>query len=182
MSLGKRLGILIVVTLAGTLATFVVAVAYYEGWFVPWESLGRPPEEAVQIVAVTNGLWVETALNHVYHYEGDRHCGDNCWVTSDYPQPDPPPFFPLDACGRFPSLARAVDTKATCQPWGPGSYLIVYAIREDGNVLVWEHGIGEGGSMIWAPILAVCYGAPISLLIAILIALSLREQRHDSEV
>jgi len=154
----------------GALLAFVLAVGNIEGWFVLWESLGKPPEKAVKIIAITHGLWVETAAGHVYSHEGNPGCGDKCWVVSSYPESDPLPYFPLTACGEGPALARAIDMKAICSPWGPGHCLSVYAIRDDGKVFVWEHCVGEGNTieLLYSPFL----GALIGFLAAVIIVLS----------
>jgi hypothetical protein len=179
MSLKKSISLLILITLGGTFATFVIAFAYYEGWFIQWEYLGRPPEKAIKLVAITNGLRVETASGQVYQYAGDRQCGDNCWNLSDNSEPDPPPYLSIEMCGWYPSLPASIDTKAVCRPWGPGGYLTVYAIRNDGSIFSWEHGLGEGGSIIWAPILAIVYGTPASFFVALIIVASRRPQSHE---
>jgi hypothetical protein len=175
MSPAKRVGALILLPLAGALIAFALGYTYLEGRFVIWQSLGKPPEKAVKLVAIARGLWVETESGRVYHYDGTASCGDRCWVASDYPAPDPPPYFTIDRCGWAPSFTQAIDTKAICEPWGPGSYLYVYAIRKDGNVFMWEHGIGEENSLEF--VLSPCMGGATGLLAAISVILANRQSR-----
>lgn len=175
MSLAKRIGVLILLPLAGALVALALAIASLEGLFVMWKSLGKPPEKAVKIIAIASGLYVETESGRVYSYEGSYSCGDKCWVASKYPEPDPTPYFTLDACGSLPSFVHAIDTKALCEPWGPGSYLSVYAIRNDGNVFVWQHRVGEGNT-IWI-LMSPFVGAPIGFLVAIIIVFSNKDGR-----
>ena len=164
--LQKWIAQVILITVVLTFATFIITFGYFEGWFVRWESLGKPPERPTRLIAITDGLWVETALGHVYQYES-LQCGDKCWTLSDYPKPDTRPNWPL--CGWLPpSPLFSIDTKVLSGPWGPGCYLTVYAIRIDGNVFRWEHRVGEGGSF-WAYYLTVFYLAPLCLFVALII-------------
>ena len=130
MSSAKRIGLLFLLPLAGALIASALANADFEGRFVTWQSLGKPPEKAVKFVAIANGLWAEAESERVYAYEGSPSCGDKCWVISTFPTPDPTPYLTLDRCGSVPSLAQAIDTQAICKNWGPGHYLSVYAIRD----------------------------------------------------
>jgi hypothetical protein len=154
--------------LALTFATFIISFGSYEGWFVPWESLGQPPEQPTKLIANTDGLWVETTLGHVYQYAGSQ-CGAKCWALADYPKPATRPSW--TQCGWLPpSPPFSIDTETVAGPWGPGCYLTAYAIRLDGNIFMWAHGMGEGGS-IWAYAIALLV-LPISFLVALMIVTS----------
>jgi hypothetical protein len=168
--LQKRIGQVILITLALTFATFIISFGSYEGWFVPWKSLGQPPDKPVKLIVTSDHWVVETVSHHVYQHDG-LQCGDNCWTLSDYPQPDTRPLMPLEFCGWHPpSVPASIDTKVVCRAWGMGGSLTMYAISIDGNVSIWEHSVGEGGP-IWAFLIAL-YATPLSLLVALIIVTS----------
>jgi len=69
MSLAKRIGVLILLPLAGALVALALAIASLEGLFVMWKSLGKLPEKAVKIIAIASGLdsFGNKILGHEFH-------------------------------------------------------------------------------------------------------------------
>ncbi len=169
MSSGKRIGILLLAPVVGAVLFFVFSSLQIHGVFSGWESLGKPPEKAVKILAIAHGLWVQTESGRVYRSEIVATCTENCWVLASSPEPDPPSFFPVDTCGILPSLDHSIDTKATCEAWGPGSSLYVYSIRDDGYVFVRNHRISEGDSMRY--VFSPCIGAAVGFILGVFILL-----------
>ncbi len=166
----KPLWILLVAPFVCSVLLYALAWANVEGLFTRWQSISKPPEKPSKLLAIVRGLWVETQSGNVYLHEQPLSCTENCWAKSDYPEPDLPGSFLLKHCGRLPSLDNVIDTKATCKPRGPGRSLHVYAIRENGSILFWNHNVGEGDSLnlFFSPWVGAVTGFFIGLLVVAL--------------
>jgi 4-amino-4-deoxy-L-arabinose transferase-like glycosyltransferase len=169
MVLIKRIGLLILSALVGAVIAYLLAAANAEGRFVPWESLGKPPGKVVKILAVYGGPWVETDARQVYGYKNTGSCGENCWIPSEYPRPDPGSALELTSCGTPPALGHVIDSKSVCQPAGIGYSFYVYAIRDDGQVYRWNHVSDESVSMLvlYSPFIGaiVCFLAAVPIVV-----------------
>jgi hypothetical protein len=165
MSMMRRVGIVLSSSIIGALLAVALTFANTTGVFITWVSLGKPPEPATKILAITNGLWVQSASGVIYQYSRLNDCKEPCWVMDANPVPDPAPVFPLSACGQVPAYIGAKDQKASCSPWGPSVYLSVYAIDNAGIVHSWGHGVTEYDSMLLlaSPIIGVLAGFVIGI-------------------
>jgi hypothetical protein len=173
MSLANRVALIFQVTLVGTFIVFIIAFAYYQrAWFVPWKSLGMPPEKAVRIVSTESGeLWVETISGKIYQHKYDENskCKDKCWELSNYPESNNDTSWG-ECDNSYPLFINASDTKKNCNYWAPGYTVHAYVIGKEGTVYTWIEDMSEGG-WFWAIPLALFYGMPASFIIALIFAL-----------
>ncbi len=170
MSFVNRIALLIQITVVGTILVFSVVFIYYQrAWFVPWKSLGIPPEKAVKILSVGDGLWVETISGAIYQYKQDKYagqfqCKDNCWELSEIPESDIDTTW-SECDNPSPIFINPVDKKTVCYWWAPGYDIYAYVINRKGTVFVWSQSKDEGMWLLVAPL----YGFLISFLVALII-------------
>ncbi len=178
MSSTKSLALSGLITLAAMTCAFLLQDGVNKGWFVPWKSLGRPPEKAIELLITGHNLSVVTASGQVYRAVSGPGCEITCWTLLDKPELELAEE-PQVPCGWHPTLLNAIDTRLDCYLWGPGAvYVTEYAIRSDGTVLFWGHGEGgEGGPLLWNSMAALCYGLPAGLLMAVCVAYFTRAGR-----
>jgi hypothetical protein len=140
MKIVKRIGLLVIFSVAGAIIMYFYSSASVHGAFIQWESLGTPPGKAVKVIALD---YVKTESGDTY-----QHCGNDCWVKSDNPIPDSE-YLSLKNCGNLPPLTNYIDFKAVCEPYGLGVSLKIVAIDKNGFVYSWHQNLGgEGDGLI----------------------------------
>jgi hypothetical protein len=171
MKIVKRIGLLVLFSLAGAILMYLYSSASLRGSFVKWESLGKPPNKAIKVVAPG---YVQTESDDIYQSVHKPGCNDNCWAISDNTPPNSEYWLPLNNCTDLPPLDNYVDSKAVCEYWGVGISLTVYAVDKDGFVYSWDHRLGEGDYMFdsIAPFIGAIAGFIIGLFVLLVILFS----------
>ncbi len=170
MYITKRIGLPVLFSLAGAIIMCVYDWASLQRAFVQWESLGRPPSNAIKVVALD---YVQTASGDLYQYSYKQGCKGRCWFKSDVPPPESESgvWLPLSACGDLPNLDKFVDSKAFCRDRTFGGIsLTIEAIDRDGFVYSWAYNFGGEWSAA-EPWFALFVGAVAGLLIGLIILL-----------
>ncbi len=168
MYIVKRIGLPVLFSLAGAIIMYLYGWASLQRAFVQWKSLGKPPSNAIKVVALD---YVQTASGDVYQYTYNykQGCNGLCWVKSDNPPPDSETWLPLSACGDLPKLDKFVDSKAFCRDrdmWARS--LTIEGIDNNGFVYSWDYTIG--GEWAYAtPWLSSFIGAVTGLLVGFII-------------
>ena len=139
MKIFKRIALLVLFSFAGAISLYLYSSASLNGSLVKWESLSKPPDRAIHVVALG---FVKTESGDIYRYTNEHGCIDDCWVKTDN-LPSHSESLPLENCVDLPSLVNFADSKAVCQHWGPGISLTINAIDAKGYVYSWEHRLGE---------------------------------------
>jgi hypothetical protein len=168
MKIIKRIGLLVLFSLLGAIVFVFLAKASSKGLFVKWESLGKPPEKAVQVV---NPGYVKTDTGEIYRYNFQQGCNVGCWEKIDTLPLSQQTYWPLSSCGSLPPLDNYVNTKAVCKPWGVGSSLEIYAIGKDGFVYYWNRLKGEGDSLalLYSPFIGAAVGFVFGIVVLIVV-------------
>ncbi len=172
MYIVKRIGLPVLFSLAGAIIMYLYGWASLQRAFVQWKSLGKPPSNAIKVVALD---YVQTASGDVYQYTYNykQGCNGLCWVKSDNPPPESESgvWLPLSACGDLPTLDRFVDSKAVCRDRAFGGIVLtIEAIDRDGFVYSWEYAFGGEWSAA-TPWLTSLIGAVAGLLIGLIVLL-----------
>jgi hypothetical protein len=134
-------------TIGGSLGLTIYTSISYQGSFAKWESMGVPPEAAVQILALDHVL---TESGQIYQHYNDEGCV-NCWRPVDAaPEiPEiPDSLWVGEDCHYGPSTKGFVDALAVCEHWGPGVSWRIQAIRLDGQVVTTSGRYGELDEMM----------------------------------
>jgi len=165
MRIAKRIGLLLLFTLAGVVGMCLFTYASLGGAFIPWVSEGTPPGKAVKVIEYG---YVKTISGEIY-----RHCGDSgldCWMRSDAPQPEPEGI-PLGLCGGLPSMDNFVDFKAYCSTYGLGGQLAVFAIDKGGTAYSFHRADGgeTGLGLVLFPFLGALIGFVLGLAVLLYI-------------
>lgn len=164
----KRIGLPVLFSLAGAIIMFLYGWASLQREFVQWKSLGKPPSNAIKVVALD---YVQTASGDLYQYSYKQGCNGRCWFKSDATPLDMETWLPLSACGELPNLDKFVDSKAFCRDrdmWARS--FTIEAIDNKGFVYSWDYTMG--GEWDYAiPWLSSFIGAVAGLLIGLIILL-----------
>jgi len=166
MKIIKRTGLLVLLSLAGAILMYLYVSASQRGAFIPWESRGKPPEKAIQVLAVD---YVKTQSGAIY-----KNCGNDCWIQSDQFTPNGE-YLPLKSCGKLPALAGSIDFKAICRNYGLGVSLNITAIDNIGTVYSWDQIIGEEGEglvLLLSPFIGAVAGFLLGCIILLMILFS----------
>jgi hypothetical protein len=169
MFLVKRIGLLIIFSLAGAVIMFIYGRASLQGAFNKWGPLGKPPGGADKFVAFD---YVQTASGDIYRYDYKEGCIDDCWVKSDAPSSDNSKYdLPSGACSDLssPALDNFVDSRAVCELYGVGISMKIEAIDKKGFVYSWSHTSGEWDGLI--PWISSFIGAAAGLMIGLIVLL-----------
>lgn len=136
----RRITLVTLFCLVGAVGMFLYSSASMKGLFVEWESLGKPPGGARQVIAPG---YVQTAMGDIYKYTYKQDCINDCWIKSESPPSDFENFQSWVNCFDPPNLDDYANSMAFCEPWGPGISLTAYAIDSNGFVYYWNHRLGE---------------------------------------
>ena len=169
MYIVKRVGLLAIFLLAGAIIMYIFGRASLQGAFNQWEPLGKPPGNAVKLIAFG---YVQTASGDIYQYDYKEGCIDDCWVRSAAPTPDDSEYdLPSDACSDLPApaLDNFVDSRTVCELYGVGLSMTIEAIDKKGFVYSWRYGTSEWDSAI--PWVSSFIGAAAGLMIGLIVLL-----------
>jgi hypothetical protein len=169
MYIVKRIGLLAIFSLAGAVIMYIFGQASMYGAFNQWEPLGKPPGNAVKLIAFD---YVQTASGDIYEYDYKEGCTDDCWVRSDAPTLDDSNYdLPPDACSDLPkpALDNFVDSRTVCELYGVGLSMTIEAIDKKGFVYSWGYATGEWDSAI--PWVSSFIGAAAGLIIGLVVLL-----------
>ena len=169
MSWEKWWNVFITLPLITACLALVVVVEEAQGRLTPWQPLGQPPEPAVAVVSITDGLWVRAASGQVYVYDANAAS----WATAEAPSV-PPTEAHDEKCQDPPALTDVIDRKAACF-LDIISRTTIYVVRADGSVYRWEHFGGETfGVMVGlGPVIGGLIGIGIDGLLVVALWLGL---------
>ena len=183
--MAKRIVILVLATVSGGALGLALAYLGLSGYFVAWRPIGKPPELASRILALSGpSVWVQTSTGVIYFNASSNECQRECWtvvaeVPSDRTQPvginqilptpcvSPPPFF------------GALDQKGDCWRGVWQDYNTVYALRRDGSMWVWSFTSGGEWGFVTL-VLATCTGAValFALALGVMLFSAVWKRRH----
>ena len=177
--MAKRFAILLLATVGGGALGLALAYLSLSGWFVAWRPIGKPPELASRILALSGpSVWVQTSTGVIYFNASSNECQRECWtvvaeVPSDHTQPAGINQILPTACASPPPFFGALDQKGDCWRGVWQDYNTVYALRRDGSMWVWSFVSGGEWGFITL-VLATCTGAAMLFALALGVILFFR--------
>lgn len=160
----KRIAILLLATIGGGALGLALAYLALTGWFAPWRPIGKPPELASRILALSGpSVWIQTSTGVIYSYASSNECQRECWtvvaqVPSDRTLPAGIKEILPTTCMTPPPFFGALDQKGDCWRGVWQDYNTVYSLRPDGSMWVWSF-VSGGEWGLFALAFATCIGA-----------------------
>src|SRR5512143_785716 len=174
--MAKRFAILLLATISGGALGLALAYLGLTGWFVAWRPIGKPPELASRILALSGpSVWVQTSTGMIYFNESSNECQRECWtvvaeVPSDHTQPAGIKEILPTTCVSPPPFFGALDQKGDCWRGVWQDYNTVYALRGDGSMWVWSF-VSGGEWGLFALAFATCIGAAALFALTLVVIL-----------
>ncbi len=188
--MARRFAILLLATIAGGAVGLALAYLGLSGWFAAWRPIGKPPELASRILALSGpSVWVQTASGVIYFNASSYDCQRDCWtvvaeVSVDHTQPASINEILPAPCASPPPFFGALDQKGDCWRGVWQDYNTVYALRRDGRIWLWTFVSGGEWGFVTL-VLATCLGAAafFALTLGVILfsgVLNRRRQRRAS--
>ncbi len=161
MSQLKRRLIISLVSSIGAITGLFLTLAIINGVFVPWEPLGKPSIEAIELLAADfDEVFVRTTSDMIYSCNLYQ---DDCWVPKESLQELPEITYPCNDAP-FHSLrnlpGEKVDSLEVTYCGIEHTSQVNYVLLDDGSVWIWRHG-----SFVYTGLIYVCAGSILGLVI-----------------
>lgn len=180
LSRRKRIPVWIIPIL-GIVLGVLYAYMFIHGLVVTWQFIGKPSENIAHIIGFVGGhtLFVETENGNVYSIEYYNYLNGNEFLPTPIEwkkelnsniQPDPQRI-PIM---KFVSLPLFVKVKQMYEmefPLIEGEFLVKFALAEDGNLWMWNYGIG--GFSVVAYIIFPGIGFGVGMISALMISVAI---------
>ncbi len=174
--MAKRFTILLLAIISGGALGLALAFLSLSGWFVAWRPIGKPPELASRILALSGpSVWVQTSTGVIYFNASSNECQRECWtvvaeVTSDHNQPVGVKQILPTSCVSPPPFFGALDQKGDCWRGVWQDYNTVYALRSNGSMWVWSFKSGGEWGFVTL-VFATCIGAAALFALTLVVIL-----------
>jgi hypothetical protein len=145
MSILKRIGLIIFVTIVGTFVSWEWAVLSDNGYLEKWKFIGIVTSQVTQIISPYSFRTTDGVI-----YQIDAYCDANCLTKANSPTDvSYLRFLPIADCGRLPKTNRFQIYEVFCTDYGPGGpFTHILAVNKQGGVYLWEHNKGESGAIL----------------------------------
>ncbi len=175
----------------GIVFGILYAFMFKHGLVVTWHFIGKPSENISEIVGVVNGksLFVRTVSGTIYSIEylkyinlGNVSMPSVSWMKEVNRDIKPDPVRkPVMTFIAWPLPFRIKQHYETTYQLVEGERLTKFALSEDGNLWMWNYGVGGMASLTYIifPIIGLFIGSIFMLVIKIVVFIRRKKQPKD---